>query len=121
MPFPRMTTRRWMVAVAVVALISGLVHRRSAFLEKAARHAATYEEYKRVLDWTPEFKLSREFAVYLATPDPNQPWKVLVPFDEKSWIDPRRVQQYHAMLAAKYRRAARRPWLPVPPDPPEPK
>jgi hypothetical protein len=30
-------------------------------------------------------------------------------------------KQYHFNLAAKYRRAARSPWLPVPPDPPEPK
>jgi len=28
--------------------------------------------------------------------------------------------QYYSDLAAKYRRAARYPWLPVPPDPPEP-
>jgi hypothetical protein len=29
--------------------------------------------------------------------------------------------EHHRSLAAKYRRAARCPWLPVSPDPPEPK
>jgi len=31
-----------------------------------------------------------------------------------------RKSDYHEALAGKYRAAARRPWLPVPPDPPPP-
>ena len=34
---------------------------------------------------------------------------------------PRQRAIYHAALRRKYERAARYPWLPVPPDPPEPK
>ena len=37
----------------------------------------------------------------------------------RSIREPRRVA-YHAALRAKYERAAARPWLPVPPDPPPP-
>jgi hypothetical protein len=32
-----------------------------------------------------------------------------------------RLRDWHAQMAEKYRRAALRPWEPVPPDPPEPR
>ena len=40
--------------------------------------------------------------------------------DAVTAADHRRRAAYHLWLASKYRTAARRPWLPVAPDAPEP-
>ena len=54
MRLPRMTTRRWMIAVATLAVILGgyreanrLKRSREEFLLKAARHAAEETDYRR--------------------------------------------------------------------------
>ena len=54
MRFPRMTTRRWMVAVAVVALVMGeivggvrLTRRRDLFVRLAQFHAQMAAESRR--------------------------------------------------------------------------
>jgi hypothetical protein len=83
MRLPGMTARRWMIAVAALAVVFGLLatlqRRRERF-----RHLAS--EY-----------LSASRAVYTDGYDVS-------------------MQGYHADLAAKYRAAAERPWLPVEAD-----
>ncbi len=96
MRLPRMTTRRWMVVVALVGLLMGgaiggirLKQRHDYFLSWARYHSA-FEGYRR--------------NVAQHDHDP-----VLA-----------RMIDHNAMMARKYREAARYPWLPVEPDPPEP-
>jgi hypothetical protein len=90
MRLPRMTTRRWMVAIAVVAVGLADVGRRRhlALLQRAAYH----EEIERLVTNTA----------------PQVPANAA-------------IRDLHARLKEKYWRAARYPWLPVRPDPPEPK
>jgi hypothetical protein len=115
MRLPRMTTRRWMIVVAVAALVVGFIRLwtlRHLYLEKAANHAS--------------FR-----AHVLRTPESTAYW-------ENRWTDQRRglparypwpagppfvpaMGEYHDAMRIKYERAARYPWLPVEPDPPEPK
>jgi len=91
MPIPRMTTRRWMIAVAIVALSFGaLMHRRSTLLNRAAKHL---NEAGLIAVETP----SGETRVYPA-----------------SAADPVHLER-NIELWDKYRRAVRRPWLPVAP------
>ncbi len=95
MRLPLMTTRRWIVAVAVFALLfaaSGLG--RSLHYQRIANvHFGMYEQ--------------------LYAPDMHDP---------RPWaIRMQRRATYHLGLYIKYREAARFPWLPVEPDPPEPK
>ena len=86
-----------MIAVAVVAVVFGLVRwkrtmdRRAYFYaERAMYH--TVRGFDGVPDWIRD----------------EQPPEV------------RRRIEYHAALARKWNRAYRYPWLPVDPDPPEP-
>jgi hypothetical protein len=93
---PRMTTRRWMVLVAVLAVplaaVSICIARAAHFQGIAGKHQSQVQ-----IGATP-FKTFAGTCYYLT--------------DLGLW---------HADMAAKYERAARYPWLPVPPDPPEPK
>ena len=104
MPLPRMTTRRWMIALAGVALL--LVSIRlwrlsSDFRSRAAWHGVQEARFKDRLEWSRRLAHERDFATSSVT----------YSLDRIS---------YHAALKGKDERAARRPWLPVPPDPPEP-
>ena len=89
MKLPRLTIRRLMVAVAVVAapLACGAW---------AARRAATFREISayHALEW------SRIDTTGTQEVDARAEW--------------------HRAMEMKYRDAARYPWLPVAPDPPEP-
>ena len=96
MRMPRMTTRRWLIAVLVLGLGMGamvggvrLKRRRDSFLARARFHAQTEAA-------------CREAG--RPAPDPSD-WPII---------------EYDAAMARKYRRAARYPWLPVEPDPPDP-
>ena len=89
MPMPRMTTRRWMIAVAVVAILC-LEARRRSFASLAAYHESGW--------------------VVVIT--------ILPVMDVDEYL--RRMSEWHAALARKYRHAARYPWLPVEPDLPRP-
>ncbi|WP_435017691.1 hypothetical protein TA3x_005310 [Tundrisphaera sp. TA3] len=99
MRLPRV--RRMMVAVAATALLLGAVaERRARFLRLAESHAA----------WAGKMVIHEAEGRYkpITFDDPNgQPVK-------------RARRGWHFDLAAKYRRAARLPFLPVPPDPPVP-
>ena len=96
---PRFRTRTLMVAVAVVAVLLGagvkLRRRREHFAAMADTHEAMTHAGGSVFGGPEE----RERA-----------W---------AWFDKR--YEFDKAMAEKYRRAARYPFLPVPPDPPEPK
>jgi hypothetical protein len=101
MPIPRVrfTVRRIMAAVAAVALIAGGLRMRglSVAYRELADSNTTNEEFYRVA-LSGRFKLGH-------------------PSYERTFRD-RLV--YHQLMRKKYDRAARYPWLPVWPDPPEP-
>jgi hypothetical protein len=83
MRLPRMTTRRWMVAVAVAAVLSAL---GGELWRRSVAYSALADRYfGRAAIWSDTKKIDRDMA-----------------------------------LSDRYRRAARYPWLPVEPDPPEP-
>jgi len=86
MPIPRMTARRWMIAVAAVAALLGMVAeigRERELSEEYDFHARMHELMESI-------------------------------YTEKS------AAAYHAAMRQKYDRAARYPFLPVPPDPAAP-
>jgi len=93
MRLPRITTRRLMVLVAVAAIFAfGAVMVRKA---REYRHAAARHAIKaRII----------ELEAGPATISKD-----------------RERAAYHSRMKGKYDRAASRPWLPVPPDPPPPK
>lgn len=128
MRLPRMTTRRWMVAVAVVASIlsAEVTRRRWVDFRKRARDNDAAETFDRFLlaggsvarplkDGRAELirapRIVRWNGMELERPPTPG-------YDAESL---RRRAEYHARLKEKYRRAAAFPWLLVEPDPPEPK
>jgi hypothetical protein len=90
---PRFTVRSLMFAVAVLAVLLGLIlaypdwadRRRARFERTGYKHAWTYEAFGR----------------------------------SPSLGDVRRLA-YHDLMRKKYHNAVRYPWMPVMPDPPEP-
>lgn len=92
LPRVQFTLRRLIVAVALVGTILGvLAGRRSQFRGLAAYHSAK----------------GRAMINGGLPRDDSAAWKL----ERDLW---------HGVLAEKYKRAARYPWLPVAPDPPEP-
>ena len=113
MRLPRMTTRRWMIAVAAIGLMIGggvvLKQRRDYFLSLAQSHQkevasstargnALKSRFGGTLGMTVE-EITRLHGDYDRMMD---------------------RADHHASLARKYERAARYPWLLVEPDRPEP-
>ena len=103
MRLPQMTTGRWMIAVAVVALLM-----TGAFEVERARRRA--DEYR---------MLAARYAMYQAFSLAEVKLYRENHFIQLETRERARASHYGA-LAAKYQRAARYPWLPVEPDPPEP-
>src|SRR5262245_46523651 len=107
MRLSRMTTRQWMIAVAVVAVGVGagmLIVRSRSYAALAALHAESEKECRRIVEADEGNRL-----------DPAI-WKDWIAYARRG----RTRLLYHAALRRKYERASRRPWLPVEPDPPEP-
>jgi hypothetical protein len=109
MRLSRMTTRRWMVAVAVVALsiATERMRRESArYRELAERHAKIERACRKNANLLPLMKPSdwESLCGQMALGLSRSPERAV----------------YHAGLRRKYERASRYPWLPVEPDPPEP-
>ena len=101
LPRVRITVRRMMVAVAIVALGLAVVRwMRSMDALSANYHHRALSHY---------VKLSNDHFLMLQLPDD--------PRDDK-WLDRRKT--YRRAMAEKWNRAALFPWLPIEPDPPEP-
>jgi hypothetical protein len=95
------TVRRLMVAVEILALaltVYAGIERRRARLQRVAQH----HWEKVATDSVVQADANR--TIYRASP---------------SFRD-RQLAHHHVNLANKYANAARNPWLPVSPDPPEP-
>ncbi len=94
----RMTTRRWMVAVAAVALllwVASLLSLSAMYRDKAAQY---------------DSELLGDMPILMG------------PRERHRFVLPRRAHTLWATeMANKYRRASWCPWLPVEPDPPEPR
>jgi len=102
---PRMTTRRWMLAVATVAMLcaGGLtIYRRSAHFQALAEHHG-----------------SKAGVLQLTGPNGGPAGEIRILGINDVPIN-RKLADWHLELRDKYRAASRRPWLPVPPDPPPP-
>ena len=91
---PRCTVRRLMVAVAIVGVVLGvMIERNSRFRKLASLHQAECEKL-----------LKMPIIMFAGSSD-----------------DPvMRRLEWHYPMKLKYERAARYPWLPAAPDPPEP-
>ncbi len=105
---PQMTTRRWMVAVAVVAIgfaLWILVARSRSYAIHSNYHGTREAKIRWIVE---DYKAGR--VGYSGR------WSIEVLIDRE-----RRLITYHEALKRKYELASYRPWLPVEPDPPEPK
>jgi hypothetical protein len=122
MRLPRMTTRRWMIAAAIVGLLMGgciggyrLKRWHEHFLDRARYHASM-----EMAHWKSEYA-HRELGLQHFGFDPGS--KAVRAVRAKALRDIAFFSitaGYHAEMARKYEYAARRPWLPVELDPPEP-
>lgn len=117
LPRPRFTVRRLMVVVAIVAMILGVwlwAERRRA------RFSALESWHDRQVLW--------DVCIIAGHPGPDGEYvweaeprpRPLKPGTPRASPHQLRISTWHYRLASKYRRAARYPWLPVEPDPPEP-
>jgi hypothetical protein len=104
-----MTTRRWMIVVAVAALImtrAEVRRRQNEFQRLAAHH-----KKERSLIVAGRGRKSGDIEIWLRHDPSKNSWRL-----SSVW-----KAVYHSRMREKYERAARYPWLPVEPDPPEPK
>jgi hypothetical protein len=112
LPRMRFTVRRLMIAVAFLALFLGgwvWMERKSArFSDLANWH---HSQITCIFDGC--MGADGEF-VYEATSLPQRDG------DPPVSLRQQRIDTWHRQISMKYWAAARRPWLPVEPDPPEP-
>ena len=111
MRLPRMTTRRWMVAMAIAAVVLGaerMWQRWAALRRRAADHEATSSVLAMIRN--------RGEYPYCSLGIHDMP---LVYNSETAPIHAACVL-YHTRMLRKYRLAMLHPWLPVEPDPPGP-
>jgi hypothetical protein len=128
-----MTTRRWLIAAAVFAIMLGggieggdLAWRARAYrqtgqaFQRQAREAWMQQsDALRLAD-----SLERSAVIQATSPDLQESAgnaKKLAEFHHKMARMSNLRAAYNARLAEKYEYASRHPWLPVEPDPPEPK
>src|SRR5262245_2507287 len=110
MQLPRLTTRRLMVAVAIVVVLLGaLVERRNRFLRLADYHSTQFVGVH----------LVGIKNAWWGGPDP-WPGAISIWTDRQGnrlTDEQSRKEDNHRALAFRYRMAARCPWLRVSPDP----
>jgi hypothetical protein len=109
MRLPRMTTRRWMVAVVIAAAglcVSVLGARSHSYAIRAGHHGLMEVHNRWIIE---EYEAGRLFYSGPADQSARRADRC------------RRLIAYHAALWQKYELASRRPWFPVEPDPPEPR
>ncbi len=112
MPRYRFTVRRMMVAVAIIALFSWtdrMIVKHRFYRDRCRLHAEEAEIWLRS-----QGELLQLCGMLTHTRDELEQMKA-----EKHGRDVERVA-YHSDLRRKYDYAARYPWMPVAPDPPEP-
>ena len=115
MRLPRMTMRRWMIAVALIATGLGaceVARRRQRYRQLAAMLAR--RELGEVADLSAKAFTGPGCVIDLVV-DPET--AELPAALEGS----RQRALYYRRMSRKYKLAARYPWLPVEPDPPEPR
>ena len=95
LPRVRFTVRRMMIAVMITAVL--------IWAERLRRLSKGYEERAESLGW--EVFGASEYS----------------PHGPEDAAHQRALVNHYRMLEDKYNRASKRPWLPVEPDPPEPK
>jgi hypothetical protein len=125
MRHPRITIRRWMIAVAVVGIAVGVVSmvRRSwRLLALAEIHA---REEREAIDVHSRPGVLRAAAVNMVYEKPRREpggarFEEVQEFFGQMLASWQRRADYHGAMRRKYERAARCPWLWVEPDPPEP-
>lgn len=105
MSLPRMTTPRWLIAVAVVALGMGAV----SWTATMRARSVAYRRRASELEWS---ALRDGKIVFL----PDGRW-----YDRFENENHRRHDEWALRLAAKYQRLSYYPWLIADPDPPPPK
>jgi hypothetical protein len=97
---PRMTTRGWMIMVAIVALACAVT---VALVERSRRFARIARQHE------------PGNSLFVAGPGPRPKMP-----DGRASNRMRELTSWHLKMGRKYRRAACYPWLPVAPDPPKP-
>jgi hypothetical protein len=104
-----MTTRRWMIAAAIAALITTGVemHRR----QNEFQRLAAYHKKEWSLIVPGRDKKSGDIEIWLRHDPSKRNWR----------LSSASEAAYHTRMSEKYERAARYPWLPVEPNPPRPK
>jgi hypothetical protein len=113
LPRPQITIRRLMIAVAIVGVLMGgliewnVLRQRALFYRKRARDHADMEMSLRLTAEGPGG--TNRVDISPGPGAPSNPFPILVVID------------HEARLRRKWEEAARYPWLPVEPDPPEPK
>ena len=135
MRLPRMTTRRWMILIATVAIAFGaeLMRRRSVSYRATANRYAFEEAKTRAWGETSDRSAAerqkhlREIQAFAEGGGGafRASWNPLIDSATRCLTLAsgeaefcHRMAAHWGALRAKYERAARRPWLPVEPDPP---
>ena len=117
MRLPRMTTRRWMVAVAVAGILCLLAHRHRRFSSRAAYHES--KTIARMFIDPGKKRVGREIA--------REDMKSQMLVRGRSFIfldgngnvmttEAVKAALRHEELARRYRDAASFPWFPIAPD-----
>lgn len=118
MRMPRMTTRRWMMAVLLAALgLSGweTERRRQAYRARATLLGRT--ELRCKIEVCLATDAIEADGCCIAIPEGFDPMTAKLPVAAEKY---RRRFAYYRHLRQKYEAASWHPWLPVEPDPPEP-
>jgi ribosomal protein L17 len=113
---PRFTMRRLMVAVAIVGIVLSIESMRRRSSECRLIADESVDTANALVGHCREVNRMIEWARSEGTADYKK-WAQELETDNNAT---RKLEQFYRDLAAKYERAARYPWLPVAPDPPEP-
>jgi hypothetical protein len=129
-PRPRFTVRQLMIAVAVVAVAFGYqnaVRRRDTFEFMALFHRQEMEACRDYLAGATVQSTGGDGRTTYRRMVPTGPDPGIADARSRGWgvelferASLKRLEAYHAEMKQKYERAARYPWLPVEPEPPEP-
>ncbi len=123
MRLPRMTTRRWMVAVAGVGVVVGAwlnLERLRRLSREYAGRATNAERRSNYAKMSASWSHERWLAECRKIDESNRkyaPFQMGQPYSPE--VASKRVA-YWVPIVSKYEHAARCPWLPVEPDPPVP-